>query len=231
MPDWNEFVRHQLVGIELNQGEMADVVEELAGHLEEAFRNLRCQGITEQEAVQRALQEVRSWQELRVSIESSRGREPFMNKRVSQFWFPAFLTLFLSQVALMVVQEFGPRNYLSPATSHPRMLPQTAVFAAWVAALPLIGALGAYLSGRAGGPAKLVFSAITFPVFPFLAFVVIGLPIAMLFDDHVARGLSFPLFLVTFSAWVVCPALALVAGGWFLRHFAKRSGRQNIAGN
>ena len=153
-----------------------------------------------------------------------------MNKRVSQFWFPAFLTLFLSQVALMLIEEFGPRDYLSPAASHPRMLPQNAVFAAWLVTLPLIGALGAYLSGRAGGHAKSIFAAVTFPVLPFLALALIGLPLALIFDDHVARGFSIPLFFVAFSAWVVFPAMALVAGGWLLFHLRPWSGRSQVSG-
>jgi hypothetical protein len=121
--------------------------------------------------------------------------------------------------------------YISPAASHPRLLPPNTVFVTWLATLPLIGALGAYLSARAGGRAKSVFSAITFPVFPFLAFVVIGLPIAMAFDDHVARNLTIPLFLVSFSAWVVFPAMALAAGGWSLRYLVRRLNGSRVAGN
>jgi len=37
-----------------------------------------------------------------------------MNKRVSQFWFPAFVTLSLSMVLLAVIQIFGPSPWVSP---------------------------------------------------------------------------------------------------------------------
>jgi hypothetical protein len=230
MPDWRGLVRQRLTGIQLKEHEAAEVIEELADHLEDACRSFLRKGLLEEECVQEVLREVSSWRDLRAEIEPSRKKEPAMNKRVSQFWFPAFLTLLLSQVALMLIQEFGPRDYLSPAASHPRMLAQNAVFAAWLVTLPLIGALGAYLSGRAGADAKSIFAAVTFPVVPFLALVLIGLPLALIFDDHVARGFSLPLFFVAFSAWVVFPAMALVAGGWLLFHLRPRSGRSQVSG-
>jgi hypothetical protein len=230
MPDWRGLVRQRLGGIRLREHEAAEVIEELADHLEDAYRGFLRKGLPEAECVQEVLREVSSWRDLRAEIESSREKEAAMNKRVSQFWFPALLTLFLSQTALMLIQEFAPRVYLSPAAAHPRMLPQNAVFAAWLVTLPLIGALGAYLSGRAGGHAKSVFAAVTFPVLPFLALVLIGLPLALLFDDHVARGFSLPLFFVAFSAWVVFPAMALGAGGWLLFHLRRRPRGSQVSG-
>jgi len=112
MPDWRGLVRQRLTGIQLKEHEAAEVIEELADHLEDAYRSFLRKGLLEEECVQEVLREVSSWRDLRAEIESSRKREPAMNKRVSQFWFPAFLTLFLSQVALMLIQEFGPRDYL-----------------------------------------------------------------------------------------------------------------------
>jgi hypothetical protein len=231
MPDWRELVKRNLGGMQLAENDAMEVVEELAAHLEEAYQTFLNRGFTEQAAIQKASLEVSDWRDLRTKIESSREKEPHMNTRVRQFWLPAFLTLFLSQVALMLIQTVGPRIYISPAASHPRLLPTNTVFVAWLLTLPFIGGLGAYLSARAGGTTKSMFSAVTFPVFPFLAFIVIGLPIAMAFDDHVARGLTLPLFLVGFSAWVVFPAMALVAGGWSLRYVVRRLNGSRVAGN
>lgn len=151
-----------------------------------------------------------------------------MNTRVQQFWLPALITFFLSQVALMLIGTLGPKLYISPAAIHLRLLSPNTL---WLATLPLIGALGAYLSTRAGGSAKSMISAITFPVVPFLVFILIGLPLAMALDDHVARGVNLPLFLIGFSAWVVFPAMALVAGGWFLRYIVQRSNGNRVTGN
>jgi hypothetical protein len=58
-----------------------------------------------------------------------------------------------------------------------------------------------------------VFRSIIFPVFPYVAFFVIGLPIAIMFDDHVSHNITIPAFFVGLSAWVIFPAMALLAGG------------------
>jgi len=38
MPDWQELVRQQLAGIQLSEDETAQVVDELASHLEETYQ-------------------------------------------------------------------------------------------------------------------------------------------------------------------------------------------------
>ncbi len=44
-----------------------------------------------------------------------------MNKRVTQFWFPAFLTLSLSMVLLAVLEIFGPKPWVTPMPGGPRL--------------------------------------------------------------------------------------------------------------
>jgi hypothetical protein len=88
--------------------------------------------------------------------------------------------------------------------------------------LPFIGALGAYLSSRAGGRSRTVLSSCVFPVFPYVAFFVIGLPLALILDDHVARNLTLPMFFVGLCAWVIFPAAALLAGGVPAHYFSGR---------
>ena len=150
-----------------------------------------------------------------------------MNKRVTQFWFPAFLTLALSMVLLAVIQILGPSPWID-AMPNPmpggrlRMAPVAIVYISWLSFLPFIGAFGAYLSRRAGGRSRTVFSSIVFPVFPYVAFFVIGLPLALILDDRVAHNITIPAFCVGLCAWVILPALALLAGGWPVRYFASR---------
>ena len=133
-----------------------------------------------------------------------------MPTRVTQFWLPAFLTLLLSMVGLAVIQALGPSPW-TRAVSHSWM-PVAVVYVSWLVFLPLIGALGAYVSRRAGGSARVVFSSIVFPVLPYLTFFLIGLPVAMILDDHVAHNITIPAFFVGLFAWVVFPAAALLAG-------------------
>ncbi len=137
-----------------------------------------------------------------------------MPKRVSQFWFLAFVTLLLSMVCLAVFQIFGPNPWLTPVSRGWRFVaPAVLVYIPWLFTLPFIGALGAYISNRAGGRASAVFSATIFPILPYTVFFIIGLPIAMILDDHVARNLTIPMFFVGLCAWVIFPGAALLAGG------------------
>jgi len=156
-----------------------------------------------------------------------------MTKRVAQFWLPAFVTLLLSMVLLAVIEIFGPNPWVTPMPGgRLRMAPVAVVYVSWLALLPFIGALGAYLSTRAGGGPRAVFSSIAFPVFPYVAFWVIGLPLALILDDHVAHNITIPAFFVGLSAWVIFPAMALLAGGWPVQHFASRHlNARGIAGS
>ena len=101
-------------------------------------------------------------------------------------------------------------------------MPVAVVYVSWLLFLPLIGALGAYVSRRAGGSARAVFFSVVFPTLPYLAFFLIGLPTAMILDDHVARNLTIPAFFVGLSAWVIFPAAALLAGGGLVHFFTPR---------
>ena len=55
MRDWRKFVQVQMAGLPLSPGTKADVVDELAGHLEEVYEGNRRQGMTEELAAQRAI--------------------------------------------------------------------------------------------------------------------------------------------------------------------------------
>jgi hypothetical protein len=220
MPDWQQIVRQRLTGLALEPEETSQVLEELAGHLEEDYLSLRISGVSEEDAVHRALKQVDDWQELRQRVESARKKENLMPKRVAQFWLPAFLTLLLSMVGLAVIQAFGPSPWTRPA-SH-LWMPVAVVYVSWLVFLPLIGALGAYVSRRAGGSARIVFSSIVFPVLPYLTFFLIGLPVALILDDHVAHNVTIPALFVGLFAWVVFPAAALLAGGWPVQLWASR---------
>jgi hypothetical protein len=137
-----------------------------------------------------------------------------MNKRVSQFWFPAFLTILLAMSFLRIVEALGFEPWVSSAWGGPQgRVPVAVVYLPWLITLPFIGALGAHLSGRAGAPPWAVFASVMFPAVPYLAFFVIGLPTAVVLDGHVAHNIVLSAFFVGFGAWVLLPAAALLAGG------------------
>ncbi|SRR6266536_2350257 len=111
MPDWQQIVSSKLSGLALEPEEVTQVLEEVAGHLEEEYQSLLSKDVPEKEAARRALRRVDDWQALKQMIESARKKENPMPKRVAQFWLPAFLTLLLSMVLLAVIQMFGPNPW------------------------------------------------------------------------------------------------------------------------
>jgi hypothetical protein len=233
MHNWRLLVQQHLTGLLIEEGEASQVVEELAGHLEESYQSLLRDGLSEEVAARRALESVNDWQDLKRKLESSRNKEMIVNKRVTQFWFPAFVTLALSMVLLAAIQIFGPSPWLDAMPAgRLRMAPVLPVYVSWLIFLPFIGALAAYLSRRAGGRTLAVFSSVVFPVFPYVAFFVIGLPLALILDDKGAHNITIPAFFVGLFAWVIFPAMALLAGGWAVHYFAsRRLGTTQVSGS
>jgi len=223
MHDWAQIVRERLASLALPNEDAAQVFDELADHLEETYQSLRNEGLSEQTAIGRVLEGVGDWRVLQRQIESSRKKGPSMPNRVTQFWIPAFVTLLLSMVCLALIQIFGPNPWIAPVTHGWRFIaPVVLVYIPWLFTLPFIGALGAYISNRAGGRAPAAFSATVFPILPYTVFFIIGLPIAMILDDHVARNITIPMFFIGLCAWVIFPGAALLAGGWPVQHFSSR---------
>src|SRR5438874_8526280 len=176
MHDWQQLVRTKLADLALEHDDAAQVVEELAAHLEDKYVALLRAGLSEEDALRGALAEVTDWRKLKRKIESSRKKELLMPKRVAQFWFPAFVTLLLSMVFLALIQLFGPNPWLRPVTHGWRFVaPVVLVYITWLLTLPFIGAIGAYLSNRFGGRPRAVLSSVIFPVLPYSAFFFIGL--------------------------------------------------------
>src|SRR5438034_5329973 len=75
MPDWQQIVSSKLSGLALEPEEATQVLEEVAGHLEEDYQALLSEGVSEKEAASRALQQVDDWQVLKQMIESARKKE------------------------------------------------------------------------------------------------------------------------------------------------------------
>jgi hypothetical protein len=96
MRDWEALVKQRLVSLALESEERAEVIAEVAAHLEDTCEEMLRQGMTEEEAVGRALSQVGDWKDLQRKILAAKRREQPMKKRVWQLWIPGFLTLILS---------------------------------------------------------------------------------------------------------------------------------------
>ena len=199
MPDWEKLVSRRLVQLALDEREKQEVIGELAGHLEEIYEALRQKGASHDDAIRGAHLQVVNWNKLQREIYVARTKENAMNARTSRFWVPSFVTLAASVITLVGFASVGlnPGPLGSASSGHeiwwghlvggitngPHMVNEYTV---WLMALPLIGALGAGLSSRAGGTLRdIVISA----AFPAIAWLTIFL-IVLSFAASMGRGLE-----------------------------------------
>jgi hypothetical protein len=83
----------------------------------------------------------------------------------------------------------------------------------WLILLPLVGAIGAYLSWRAGGSLRAILLSMVFPVLPFLASILVVLPVSLIFDRFIAHNIAPMSLIFALFGWVPAPAAPLLAGG------------------
>jgi hypothetical protein len=219
MPDWQELVRWRLSSLALDPAEKNEVHAELAAHLEESYEALQKEGVPEKDAVQRTLGQVANWRDLQRRIFIAKRRGPLMQKRMRQLWIPGFLTLTLSMAFLAILQKFGfrPRIIWSGSIAILVYLP-------WLASLPFFGALGAYLSSRAGGSRGGALFVSVFPVLAlamtFLLMFPIGMTIEWFTGQHMDFSFVATALLKEGIGWLLFPGVALLVGGllvhlWF----------------
>ncbi len=232
MRDWATLVEGHLAGLVLEPAERAAVINELAAHLEEVCEEFGSRGIAEEDAVERTLSQVEDWRVLRHRIQSAKTKENIMTNRVKQFWLPSLVTMLLTMGLLALIQIFGPNPWVIARKSRWSLVaPVAVVYLPWLLSLPVIGAMGAYLSNRAGGSRRAVFSSIVFLVLPYLVFFLLALPVMAIFNDRLAHNIMFGALFVGLFAWVLAPAAGLLAGGLLAQMFlSRRLDSRRIAG-
>ncbi len=213
MRNWEALVGQELAGLSLEAGERREVIAELAAHLEETFEELRRQGFSEEAAVTRTLLQVSDWQDLRRRIQIAHKEENMTTNRVRQWWLPGFVALFLSMMLLMANEFLGARPLIVSAHGSQLSAPVAVIYLPWLLSLIPIGAMAAYLAGRAGAPRRAIFLSIVFPVLPHLGFFLIVFPVVLILDDHVAHNIMISGLFMSLAAWLVLPGIALLAGG------------------
>ena len=210
MPDWQKLVSHQLADLALDEREKQEVIAELACHLEETYEELHRRGSSERDAIRRTLSQVKNWKELQRKIRAA--KEHPMKKRLYQLWIPGFLTLILSMLFLTTLHKLGVHPRL--ISSGPNMV---LLYAPWLLALPVFGALGAYLSSRAGGSRGTVLLASAFPVLALTLAFFSMFPIGWVAEWIIGKPVDFstvaPGILRDWIGWLLLPGAALFVGG------------------
>ncbi len=229
MPDWQKLVSQRLAGLALDAAEKEEVHAELAAHLEETYEDLLREGVPEQDAIQRALSLASDWRDLQRSILNAKKRGHPMKKRMHQLWIPGFLTMTLSIVFLVALQKLG---------FNARMVSwrDSDIFfqAPWLVSLPFLGALGAYISSRAGGSRGVVLLASIFPSLALTATFLLMFPIGFIIERIIGIPVDFRIVAVALLRdgvdWILVPGAALLAGGLLIHLlFGRRSSSQDTA--
>jgi hypothetical protein len=154
MPDWNAFVSQWLSLSELSQEQQNETIAELASHLDDHYQECRAHGLSESEAVARAIREVNDWCLLAQTIQRAKLKEETMNTRTKHLWLPGLVSL--------TTAMFSPMLVALMRLGH---LPQHL----WMVLLPMCGGAAAYLSRRSGGQRFERIVSALFPVGALLA--------------------------------------------------------------
>lgn len=186
---------------------------ELASHLEDCYEELRAQGACESEAIERALGEIGDSRQLTREIRRIKAGGCSMNPRTKQLWLPGLASLTAGNLVLMALTSIslGPRVVVERSAAWFPGLALMTAYLPWMVAQPLIGALGAWLSHRAGGRRTVRLCAGLFPSIVMLACWGILIP-ATAAIEH-AWVMRHPIHLVLGAlAWVAPATFGLLLG-------------------
>jgi hypothetical protein len=207
MPDWLAYVNERLGRLPLSDDERWQLIDEFAGHLEEFHLALRAQGLSKEEALRLTAAQVADWNAFRRKVLVAK-QEALMHNRVKQIWIPGLVTLFSAYVLLALMQFAG----LRAMTSHPGEPRGIVLYLPWMLSLPLIGAIGAYLSRRAQTTGWRVYLAVSFPALALGAFFLLLFPLAFLIDPQVSLSIKATALAAAIVNWVILPGFALCLG-------------------
>src|SRR5579871_3124634 len=172
--DWRREVRKNLEACNLPTVMREEVICELAAHLEETYENALAVNGNETDAFQLALREVEDWHALVARIQRAQSKGGPMNHRTKTLWMPALATITSASLAMMSLQfaEIRPQLVWTKPVAFFLYWP-------WLGMLPLCGALGAWLSRRAGGSLRARVIAALMPVLWMLALGILVEPVEL----------------------------------------------------
>lgn len=225
MPDWRSLASSRLGRTNLSEEEHEAIVTELADHLEEIYEVLLLQGMEEQPAIEKTLQEFGDARQLGTRIYAAKKEGVEMNERTRSFWLPGLVTLTVSMVLLLILQHTNWPLSRTLFHASPPLVP----FTIWLGTLPIVGALGTYLSGRAGGSLRARIGAAVFPSIALAGMLVFAWVFALLVEKNPFVREHQIQFALIFLPWVVFPGMALLAGGVFFQKVTTSRGHPKRA--
>jgi hypothetical protein len=238
MADKQRLIRKRLGKLGLGTRREEEILHELGDHVEDHAAALEARGVAREAATREALNSVSDWPELRKQILEAENEEGTVNYRTKVLWLPALFALAMSSGLLALLQYFGllPRFYylsMGFSTTYlahrvgPVLVPPTSSFTLyipWVIALPVVGAVTAFCSLRAGGKARHRILAALAPSLVWLCFLLVSPVISsriytfMYLLDLRHGNSSFPLisclttYLTHLVSWVLGPSILLFLG-------------------
>ena len=244
-PDWREEARRKLADSKLSAEEREEISRELGDYLEDFCSDAAAHGLDDSSAALRAAAELYEDKKLGAHLYRARKEHPmYLNSRTKNLWLPGLGTFGASAALLVAFQGFALGLYhgFAPtpvvtgslsihAKTYPELVRQIMlhngaalmVYLGWLCTLPLLGALGASWSRRAGGARIAQLAAGLFPLILFAAIFIgqrgvgqAGTSVPFLSMDALPPAHMFFLFLSTAAnlllSWVVIPGAALLSG-------------------
>ncbi len=238
MPNEQELIRARLGNLGLRRAREEEIIRELGNYVEDHAAELAASGVPSPGDVQQALDCVPDWPALRNQILSAETEEAAMNYRTKVVWLPALGALFLSSTPLAILQYAGysPRFYFLSGGHYSFFT----LYIPWLISLPIVGAVTALWSQRAGGKAIHRLLAALAPsigligvflgaflislVHTLLVALYVGLPIYNVAPPLVHDARTIVAIFAPLVSWVLLPAAGLLVGAApFLRKHQTQS--------
>jgi hypothetical protein len=213
MRDWRHIVRDKIERLSLPVPQKEDIAAELASHLEEEYEERLGLGLPESQAFESALSDVADWAELTRRIHNAKREELVMNDRTKQLWLPGLASFWAAVICDAALQWLGFGQGKTALRLGVYRLPGVN-YGVWLIAAFACGALGAYLSRRAGGPrfARLLSGLFTCSVMLIAMAVVTGICAATRAVGLGFTTLDFGMLLKPVLTVVVIPGAAMLTG-------------------
>jgi hypothetical protein len=240
--EWESAVNERMGGLKLCAETRNDVVRELASHFEEIYEDARERGAGEQQAREQALGSVRDWRRLARDVQHEKENFMTMTPFRRRVVMPGLVAFVFATIPLFVTNLMGLLKLESIFRLYKMDYGLHMAFnVPWLVALPVAGAVGAWMSWRNGGNGTQrltagIFPALTFAWAPLMGvataviWIVINLVAPQRTTDH-AGLIEWGERILQFAVpWIIVPAISMTVGAlpflWLKPHAEDRPAKE-----